>query len=315
MIEADGLQKHFGPVVAVAGVTLSIRAGEIVALLGPNGAGKTTTIRLLSALLQPTAGQARVAGFDTVREAQQVRRSIGLLTEVPGLYLRMNPVDYLGFFASLQGVPRSAWEARARDLLEQFGLWEARGRPIGTFSKGMRQKVALTRALIHDPKVVFLDEPTSAMDPASAKVVRDYVLDLRRADRTIVLCTHNLAEAERVADRIAIIKAGRLAALGTSSELKAQFLGPTRYRVQTHQSPDVSLRSLNGTVRVLATGPDWAEYTAANPAQINPLVVRRLTEDGIDLVSLSEVPRRLESVYLAIAAGVPEGAPSAEAGP
>jgi ABC-2 type transport system ATP-binding protein len=300
VIEAEGLAKHFGAVIAVEEVSLRVEPGAILALLGPNGAGKTTTIRMLSALLTPTLGRARVGGFDTVREAQQVRRSIGLLTEVPGLYQRMNPVDYLTFFAELQGVPKSKWEPRARELLHQFGLWEARRRPIGTFSKGMRQKVALTRALVHDPKVIFLDEPTSAMDPASAKLVRDYILELRRSDRTIVLCTHNLAEAERVADRIAIVNRGRIAALGTSEELKRQLLGAPRYEVRARQSPVASLRSLNGAIRIEDSGPTWAKYTAAVPEDVNPLVLRHLVEDGLEVVSLSEVPRRLEAVYLAI---------------
>jgi ABC-2 type transport system ATP-binding protein len=300
VIEAEGLVKRFGAVVAVEEISLRVEPGAILALLGPNGAGKTTTIRMLSALLHPTQGWARVGGYDTVREAQQVRRSIGLLTEVPGLYQRMNPVDYLTFFAQLQGVDRSRWLPRARELLEHFGLWEARRRPIGTFSKGMHQKVALTRALVHDPKVVFLDEPTSAMDPASAKLVRDYILELRRSDRTIVLCTHNLAEAERVADRIAIVKRGRIAALGTSEDLKRQLLGAPRFAIRARRSPEASLRSLDGAIRIEAAGPTWAEYTAAAPEDVNPLVLRRLVEDGLEVYSLSEVPRRLEAVYLAI---------------
>ena len=300
MIEAHALAKHFGPVIAVADVSIRVAAGEILALLGPNGAGKTTTIRMFSALLSPTSGWARIAGYDTVRDAKLVRQTIGLLTEVPGLYPRMNPLDYLGFFASLQNVPADRRQARARELLDHFGLWEVRNRPIGTFSKGMRQKVALTRALIHDPRVIFLDEPTSAMDPASAKVVRDYILELRRADRTIVLCTHNLAEAELVADRIAIISRGRIVAAGTSKELKDRLLGAPRYAVRARQSPVESLRSLNGAVQIEAAGPTWAEYSTARAEDVNPLVVRRLVEDGVEVISLSEVPRRLEAVYLAI---------------
>ena len=317
MIEAHGLAKHFGPVIAVADVSLRVETGEILALLGPNGAGKTTTIRMLSALLSPTQGWARIAGYDTVRDAKQVRQTIGLLTEVPGLYQRMNPIDYLSFFAALQNMPADRRRPRARELLEHFGLWEARNRPIGTFSKGMRQKVALTRALVHDPRVIFLDEPTSAMDPASAKVVRDYILDLRRSDRTIVLCTHNLAEAELVADRIAIISRGRIAAAGTSDELKDRFLGVPRYLVRGRQSPVDSLRSLNGTIKLEATGPTWAEYSAARPEEVNPIVLRRLVEDDVEIISLSEVPRRLEEVYLAIVgeAGLADQEAGAEARP
>jgi ABC-2 type transport system ATP-binding protein len=181
MIEANDLHKIFGSFQAVRGVTLNVAPGEVVALLGPNGAGKTTTVRMLGAILRPSRGTARIAGYDVVEQAREVRNTVGLLTEFPGLYNRMRPVEYLTFFGQLQGMARAACEQRAELLLKQFGLWDARDKRLDSYSKGMKQKTALIRALIHDPPVLYLDEPTTAMDPHSARVVRDAMLELRAA--------------------------------------------------------------------------------------------------------------------------------------
>jgi ABC-2 type transport system ATP-binding protein len=217
MIEARKLVKRFGDFTAVAGVDLEVAQGEILALLGHNGAGKTTTIRMLCGLLVPTSGSARIAGFDTVAEAGAVRGSIGLLTELPGLYNRMRALEYLDFFGAAQGLDPATRQSRAAALLDHFDLGYARDRRLGEYSKGMRQKVALIRTLLHDPPVVFLDEPTSAMDPQSAKTVRDAIGELRGSGRTMVLCSHNLAEAEALADRIVIVKRGRVVHSGSGS--------------------------------------------------------------------------------------------------
>ena len=190
---------------AVDGVSLQVPAGEILALLGPNGAGKTTTVRMLAGILQPSAGRARVAGLDTVGQARQVRQVIGLLTEFPGLYLRMRAGEYLAFFGELQGLDAATIRSRTEALGERFGLAGNLSQRLAEYSKGMRQKLALIRAMLHDPDLLLLDEPTSALDPQGARQVRDAILDLRRERRTVLLCTHNLAEAELLAGRIAII--------------------------------------------------------------------------------------------------------------
>ena len=208
LIEAHNLTKKFGDFTAVKSVNLSLAKGEILALLGPNGAGKTTTVRMLSSILKPTEGWARVCGFDVVAQAREVRHAVGLLTEVPGLYTRMKTVEYLNFFGELQHMEPSLCRRRSEELLTRFGLWEARNRKLGTYSKGMKQKAAIVRAMLHDPRMLFLDEPTSAMDPHSAKQVRDAIISLRAQGRTILLCTHNLPEAEMLADRIAIVRRG-----------------------------------------------------------------------------------------------------------
>jgi ABC-2 type transport system ATP-binding protein len=185
MIEAEALTKQFGDFTAVQDVSLYVSEGEVLALLGPNGAGKTTTVRMLGSILKPTRGSARIAGYDTVTEARQVRQVIGLLTEFPGLYLRMKGLDYLGFFGELQGMPRALIRSRSEALLKRFQLWDAHNKQVGHYSKGMKQKLTLVRAMLHDPQVLFLDEPTSAMDPHSAKLVRDSIIDLRGEHRTI----------------------------------------------------------------------------------------------------------------------------------
>ena len=300
MIEAQGLTKHFGDFVAVDGIDLSVREGEVLSLLGPNGAGKTTTVRMLASILKPTVGWARIAGFDTVRDARQVRRTIGLLTEFPGLYLRMRGIDYLDFFGRLQGLNPARRADRSEYLLKRFELWEARSQRTGEYSKGMRQKLALVRAMLHDPQVLFLDEPTSAMDPHSARLVREAIADLRGDRRTIVLCTHNLIEAESLADRIAIMRRGRIVALGTPAELKRRLLGDPLFELRLARSPDGLLADLVDMVRVQELGENWLRYTTAEPELVNPRIVKRLTELGAHIITLSVVPRGLEEVYLTI---------------
>jgi len=300
LIRTENLTKKFGEFVAVNEVTLSVAAGEILALLGPNGAGKTTTVRMLGSILQPTSGNAIVAGYDVVRDARGVRSSVGLLTEFPGLYHRMKADEYLHFFGELQGLSRAQREQRIEELMKRFGMWEARNKRLGEYSKGMRQKIALIRALIHDPRVLFLDEPTSAMDPQSAKTVRDAIAELRSADRAFILCTHNLAEAETLADRIAIIKEGRIIALGTPPQLKSQLLGNPLLEMRLGQPLDGLLPAIESLVAVEEKGDDWFRYRTDAPAEINPLLVRHLTEEGARIVTLSEVVRSLEEVYLRI---------------
>lgn len=300
MIELIGLTKQFDGFTAVDGVTLSVDAGEILALLGPNGAGKTTTVRMLAAILRPTAGQAFVAGYSVTGQPREVRRRIGLLTEHPGLYLRMRGGQYLGFFGRLMGLSADECERRARGLLGRFGMPEAWDQRIGTYSKGMRQKMALVRAMLHDPPVLLLDEPTSAMDPHSAKLVRDAVLGLRDHRRAIVICTHNLVEAETLADRIAIIRRGRIIALGTPTELKGRLLGPPLMELRLSQSADGVVKLISGLVTVEAQGEQWVRYSTPDPQEANPLLLRTLASHGVGVVTLSALPRSLEDVYLRV---------------
>jgi ABC-2 type transport system ATP-binding protein len=317
MIELIGLTKQFDGFTAGDGVTLSVASGEILALLGPNGAGKTTTVRMLAAILRPTAGQAFVAGHSVTEHPREVRRRVGLLTEHPGLYLRMRGQEYVDFFGRLMGLSADEGRHRAKELLARFGMSEAWAQRMGTYSKGMRQKMALVRAMLHDPAVLLLDEPTSAMDPHSAKLVRDAVLGLRHHRRAIVICTHNLAEAEALADRIAIIRRGRIIVLGTPAELKARLLGPPllELRLPVRLSAYGEARSVdgahqNGVVKLVsdlatveAQGGDWLRYSTPRPQEINPRLLRALAAQGVGVVTLSEVARSLEDVYLQVVEG------------
>jgi ABC-2 type transport system ATP-binding protein len=300
MIELTDLTKRFDGFTAVDGVTFSVKPGEILALLGHNGAGKTTTVRMLAAILRPTAGRATVAGYNVAEHPRQVRQRVGLLTENPGLYLRMRGREYLDFFGRLMGVDGDERERGAGELLDRFGLLEACEQRLGTYSKGMRQKMALVRAMLHDPSVLLLDEPTSAMDPYSAKLVRDAVLSLRDHRRSIVLCTHNLAEAEVLADRIAIIRRGRIVALGTPAELKTRLLGPPLIELQLAHPLNGTVKLVSDLVQVEAHGKDWLRYATANPDEVNPILLQKLTAQGVGIITVSEVERSLEDVYLRV---------------
>lgn len=302
MIEAIELVKQFGAFAAVNNVSLHVSEGEVLALLGPNGAGKTTTVRMLAAILKPTSGRASIAGYDTVREGKQVRRQIGLLTEFPGLYQRMSGLDYLRFFGELQGMSKPDILSQSERLLRRFELWEAHPKQVSTYSKGMKQKLTLVRAMLHDPQVLFLDEPTSAMDPHSAKLVRDALVDLRRDKRTIVICTHNLAEAEQLADRIAIVSRGQIIAQGTPRALTQQLLGDPLMEIKLAGRLNGLVEDLATRVQVVAHGDDWLRYTVPNPAEFNPTLLQHLTQQNHPVITLSEVPRSLEEIYLRIVA-------------
>lgn len=300
MIELSGLTKQFDGFTAVDGITLTVAAGEILVLLGPNGAGKTTTVRMLAAILRPTAGQACVAGYSVTEHPREVRRRVGLLTEHPGLYLRMRGQEYLDFFGRLMGLDAAECRRRAQELLTRFGMPEAWERRMGTYSKGMQQKMALVRAMLHDPPVLLLDEPTSAMDPHSAKLVRDAVLSLRHHQRAIVICTHNLPEAEALADRIAIIRRGQIVALGTPAELKTHLLGPPVMELRLSHATDGVVKLIGDLVSVEAQGEDWLRYSTPDPQQANPRLLHMLASKGVGVFTLSEVPRSLEDVYLRV---------------
>lgn len=300
MIQTQDLTKKFDNFLAVDGVTLQLGPGQVLALLGPNGAGKTTTVRMLTSVLRPSAGWARVAGHDVVSQPAQVRASVGVLTEQHGLYARMRGDDYLDFFGQVYGLKAKHRQQRIQTLLDQFGMQEYAHRRISEYSKGMRQKLALARALLHEPPVLLLDEPTSAMDPESARLVRDAILELRSSERAIILCTHNLAEAEELADQIAIIRRGRVVAQGTSNDLKLSVLGAQEYELQLASAFNGSPVVLPETSQVTATGPDWMRFRTANPQRDNPEILRALLDQGKPVIRLQEVPRSLEEVYLRV---------------
>ena len=300
LIQTEDLTKRFDGLTAVEGVSLRVGAGEVLVLLGPNGAGKTTTIRMLASILRPTRGWARVAGFDTRAAPAAVRRAVGLLTEHHGLYTRMRPLEYLLFFGGLYGIPEHELRVRALALCERLELEPAFGQRLGEFSKGMRQKLALVRALLHEPPVLLLDEPTSAMDPASARLVRSSIEGLRSAERALIVCTHNLAEAESLADRIAIIQRGRIVAQGPPEALKRQHLGDPLMELRLGRPLDGAARLLPSGLHVEVVAPDRLRYRAAHPERVNPEVLAALAGAGVPVITLAEVGRSLEEVYLRV---------------
>jgi ABC-2 type transport system ATP-binding protein len=297
MILTEDLSKLYGDFLAVDGVSLEIESGQVLALLGPNGAGKTTTIRMLTSVLRPSRGWARVAGYDVVQNPSQVRAAVGVLTEQHGLYNRMPAIEYLDFFGQVYGMESNIRQKRIRKILGRFGLWDERGRKIAEYSKGMRQKLALARALLHDPPVLLLDEPTSAMDPESARLVRDSIAALRSDKRTILICTHNLAEAEELADQIAIIRQGKIIIKGSPASLKQQLSGQTEYVLKLACSLN-GMPDFPSQVKITSQGPDWVQYQTSAPAAHNPEILRYFLDRNLPVISLQAVTYSLEDVYM-----------------
>jgi len=299
MIECEDLSKQYNnDFWAVDGVSLNIQPGQILALLGQNGAGKTTTVRMLTALLSPTRGWARVGGFDVVKHPHEIRANVGVLTEQHGLYMRMTGEEYLDFFGKVYGLNLETRRKRNKYLMEYFGLAEAAHRRSGEYSKGMKQKLALARALIHDPSVLLLDEPTSAMDPESAQLVRNEIARLKSSKRTIIICTHNLAEAEALSDTIAIIYRGKILLNGSLDELKRKVLGPVEYEAKFSGDFDPGELDLPQGVELTSRSATSLRFRVEAPLTVNPQIVQELTSRNAPLVSFQEVSRKLEQVYL-----------------
>jgi ABC-2 type transport system ATP-binding protein len=296
MIETFGLSRHFGKTAAVEDVTLGVEAGEVLGFLGPNGAGKTTTIRMLAGMIAPTKGYAVVAGHRTDRDVEQLHEIVGMLTQAPGLYDRLsarrNLEYFAGFYPSIESGPQ------VEKYLKLMKLWERRDSKTGTFSKGMKQRLALARALVHEPKVLFLDEPTAGLDPEAAGEVRQLIRTLRQEGRTIFLSTHNLNEAEMLCSRIAVIHT-RLVALDTSEQLRRRF-----FRRQII----VQLEALDAEVVAIVERLPFVQEVRAEGSQLilelsdsernRPELVKAIVEAGGRVVGVSEKQYALEEVYL-----------------
>ncbi|MHB1160923.1 MAG: ABC transporter ATP-binding protein [Chloroflexota bacterium] len=303
MIQIDNLTKSFGGSLAVASLTLNIREGEVLGLLGPNGAGKTTTVRMLACLIAPTSGRATIQGLVVGRDDARIRRIVGILTESPGLYDKFSAQQNLLFFARLYGLEEKLQARQVERYLRVLGLWERRREPVSGFSKGMKQKIAIARALIHEPKVLFLDEPTSALDPESARTVREFIEEMRSEGHTIVLCTHNLDEADRLCDRIAIMKQ-RLIRVDTPSRLRSDLYG-RRVEVRLKEVTEPVLAAVRdlGFVGSVELQDRKLVMALENPEEQNPAVVRAIVEAGGQIQFVGELHHSLEEVYLALVRG------------
>ncbi|HEY6958039.1 MAG TPA: ABC transporter ATP-binding protein [Candidatus Limnocylindria bacterium] len=301
VLRTDKLTKRFGALTAVDGIDLEVGEGEVFGFLGPNGAGKTTTLRLLCALIAPTSGTAEVGGFRLGRDDAHIRATVGILTEQPGLYERQSAWDNLVFYATLYGLDRGTAHAQAERFLRLMGLWDRRGEAVVTFSRGMKQKMAIARSALHEPRILFLDEPTTGLDPDAAKTVREFIVALRGEGRTVFLCTHNLDEADRLCDRIAFFR-HRVIRIDTPDQLRAELYGrATEFRLLPKpRAEDLArVRAVPG-VRDARLENGSIVVEAADPMTTNPLLVRTLVEGGAEVAFVTERKAHLEDVYLRI---------------
>ncbi len=296
MISTENLTKSFNGILAVDRLSLEVKEGEVFGFLGPNGAGKTTTVRMLTSLIGPTSGNAVVNGFTVGKQDIDIRRSVGILTEAPGMYDNLSAAYNLQIYANLYEVKDIP--GQVEKYLRMLGLWERRNDETGTFSKGMKQKLAIARALLHEPKILFLDEPTAALDPEASRLVRDFISELRKEGRTIFLCTHNLNEADRLCDRIAVFRTNLLV-LDTPTKLRTQLFGR---KVVFHLSnvEDKYLEIAQGMPYVKEANiiENKLVITLDDPQTHNPEIVRSLVAAGADIQFVGELRRSLEDVYL-----------------
>jgi ABC-2 type transport system ATP-binding protein len=302
LIDITGLSRSFGVNKVVDNLNLTIKEGEVFGFLGPNGAGKTTTVRMLACLIRPTEGTATIDGFDIRKEAEamEIRRRVGMLTEAPGLYDTLSAYRNLEFYAKLYDVEENRRKERIEHYLKMMGLYEKRNEPVGGFSKGMKQKMAIARCLIHEPKVLFLDEPTSGLDPEASKMVRDFIMELKGEGRTIFICTHNLDEADRICDRIGVMKK-TLLGVDKPSRLKKDLYGSS-VTVQLRAVTPAMLESLRSLsfIKNLSANGNTLTMNIGTPEQDNPLLVKTLVSLGADVQYLYENKHSLEEVYFKI---------------
>jgi ABC-2 type transport system ATP-binding protein len=302
MIRTENLSKVFmtskkkPPITAVESLTLEVPEGEVFGFLGPNGAGKTTTVRMLCSLIAPTSGQAWIGSYHTGQDDQEIRRMVGILTETPGMYERLSAAKNLEIFAKLYEVKNIP--GQVEKFLRMLGLWERRFDPVGSFSKGMRQKLAIARALIHEPRVLFLDEPTSGLDPEASHLVRDFIEELKESGVTIFLCTHNLDEADRLCQRIGIFKT-RLVAVDTPANLRNTLFGRKVVFHLCAVEPvwKDMLRELPFVTDVM-TVDNRLVVSLDKPEEQNPVIVKKLVEAGAQIQFVGEMRHSLEDIYL-----------------
>ena len=312
MIRTAALTKRFPAfgkksveTLAVDSLDLEVRKGEVFGFLGPNGAGKTTTVRMLCALIGPTAGRAWINGHEIGRDDEAIRASVGILTETPGLYAKLDAVTNLSFFAKLYDIDDIS--SQVTRYLQMLGLWERRHQLVGSFSKGMRQKLAIARALLHEPPLLFLDEPTSALDPEAARVVREFIEELRGAGRTIFLCTHNLDEADRLCDRIGVISQ-RLIRVDTPARLRQQLYGHgVLIRLRAVSAEHIAAVQALPFVQEVQQVDDSLTVKLDDPVENNPALVRALIAAGADIQFVEEASHSLESVYFDLIAQTRKG--------
>ena len=301
MITVDNLTKKFGEVTAIEGLTFQVEEGEIFGFLGPNGAGKTTTIRMLCCLISKTSGEARIDNYDVDKAADslQIRKMIGLVPDNVGLYNDLTAFENLDFYGKLYEVHEGHRRENIERFLKMLDLWERKDTRAGSFSKGMKQKLALARALIHEPKLLFMDEPTANLDPESAKTVRDFILEVKKQGRTIFLNTHNLEEAQRICDRIGIIKT-RLLRIGSPEQLRESLTKP-KIEIRLAEVSEALVDALRKKVpNKIEVSDSKLIIDVSDPDKENPVIVNAISLSGGQIQEVSQVVPTLEDVYLQI---------------
>jgi len=299
MIKIENLTKKYGNLTAVDNLSLQIEEGEVFGLLGPNGAGKTTTIRVLCCLISKTSGNVMLnnLSIDDKKNRIEIRKIIGLLPENVGLYESLSAYKNLDFYAKLYQCTESQRKERIEYYLKMFDLWDKKDVAAGTFSKGMKQKLALARVLVHDPKILFLDEPTANLDPEATKMVRDYILELKKEERTIFLNTHMLDEAERICDRVGILKT-QLLEIGSPEKLRESLLGKKSV-VEVDAITDNILKSIKSLgFEQISVDNNKMIIGVNDPRKDNPAIIQAIQDAGGLVQSISELLPSLEDIYL-----------------
>ncbi len=296
MIRTENLTKEFKTTLAVDDLNLEVQEGEVFGFLGPNGAGKTTTVRLLTSLIGPTRGTAVVNGFRLGEKDTEIRRSVGILTETPGMYDNLSAEFNLEIYANLYEVKDP--KGQVEKYLRMLDLWDRRQDEAGTFSKGMKQKLAIARSLLHEPRILFLDEPTAALDPEASHLVREFIAELSKEGRTIFLCTHNLDEADRLCDRIGVFKT-RLLVVDTPANLRSQLFG-RRIVFHLQKSDEALAETIKALpfVREAKVIDNKLVVNLDDPEAHNPDIIRALVGAGADIQFVGELRHSLEDVYL-----------------
>jgi len=308
-IEIRHLTKRFGDITAVDDVSLDVHQGEVFGFLGPNAAGKSTTVKVAATLLTPNEGTVVVDGHDVLEEGPEVRASIGLLPEdgADTHYDRLTAAQNLRYYGRLYDVPREKLEDRIDELLEFLELTDRRDQSPGLFSTGLKQKLSLARALIHDPPVVFLDEPTSSLDPIMSKKVREFIHKMSEAQsKTFFLCTHLLSEAETICDRVAFISHGKLVELGRPRDLRRKFWTERTFEVQLAGKEVTKAKGVvqsTGTTKAAHVENDRLVFVTEEADRANPKIVKALVEAGLSVIELRERIPSLEDVYFKVIGG------------
>jgi len=298
MIQVSGLTKDYGARRALNSISFHANQGEIVGFLGPNGAGKTTTMRILTGYMPPTEGTVTVAGYDVVEESLEVRRRVGYMPETVPLYEDMTALEYLKFMADLRHIPDSA--ERAYETLESVNLQERSNSYIGTFSKGMRQRVGLAQALIHRPEVLILDEPTIGLDPTQVVEIREVIREIGK-DRTVLFSTHILSEAQQICDRVLIINKGSIVAEDTPENLQSRLVGSQRVVLRVRGESDdlpAKIKKIKGVRDVEAKSDGSVEFEFSAGQDVRPQVAKTVIQGGYDLLEMKSVGMSLEEIFL-----------------